>query len=225
MNTRTSPDRNAPLRWSIVSTLAVLYTIATLAVLALAGSDLYLALESELLLRDTATVSHPVRRLRQGVGKAKAGETPERWSRGWAEHAEGDPRFQSRVLDALPATGWRWRDARKNKFLLVAAQASSADGKLYRLQVAMDLTDSRKVLDGYRVKVGMMLLLGGLCVGLIGYFVARRSMQPLAALAQAIETEGGGRSGAKGYRWPAEFGAVLDAIERRSARRQIDGGS
>lgn len=85
----------------------------------------------------------------------------------------------------------------------------------------MDLTDSKEVLDGYRVKVGMMLLLGGLCAGLcaglIGYFVARRSMQPLAALAQAIETEGDGRSGAKGYRWPAEFGAVLDAIERRSA--------
>ena len=137
MNTRTSPDRNAPLRWSIVSTLAVLYTIATLAVLALAGSYLYLALESELLLRDTATVSHQVRRLRQGVGEAKAGDTPERWSRRWAEHAEGDPRFQSRVLDAsnnvvamtagmaqlqaafppptglaaLPAAGWRWNDA------------------------------------------------------------------------------------------------------------------
>lgn len=100
MNTRTGPDRNAPLRWSIVSTLAVLFTIATLAVLALAGSYLYLALESELLLRDTATVSHQVRRLREGVGEAKAGDTPERWSLRWAEHAEGDPRFQSRVLDA-----------------------------------------------------------------------------------------------------------------------------
>lgn len=49
--------------------------------------------------------------------------------------------------DALPASGWRWNDASKNKFLLVAAQASSADGKPYRLQVAMDLTDSEEVLD------------------------------------------------------------------------------
>jgi len=70
-----------------------------------------------------------------------------------------------------------------------------------------------------------MLLQGGLSAGLIRYFVARRSMQPLTALAQPIETEGDGSSGAKGYRWPAKFGAVVDVIERRSARRQIDGGS
>ena len=72
---------------------------------------------------------------------------------------------------ALPASGWRWNDASKNKFLRVAAQASSADGKPYRLQVAMDLTDSEEVLDDHRFKVDALLLLGGL-------FSCRRSSAP-----------------------------------------------
>lgn len=201
------------MRGAIVSTLAILYTIATLAVLALAGTYLYVALKSELLLRDTATVSHQVRRLRHTVGEAAASDTPERWGRRWAEHAGGDPRFQARALDAsgsvvaetagmpqpqsafpapvgpdaLPSAGLRWNDPGKNKFLLVAGQALSKDGKPYTVQVAMDLTDSKEVLDGYRVKVGIMLLVGGLCAGLIGYFVARRSVQPLIALAEEMK--------------------------------------
>ena len=43
---------------------------------------------------------------------------------------------------------------------MVAAQALSADGKPYRLQVAMDLTGSKEILNGYRVKVDTILLAG-----------------------------------------------------------------
>lgn len=75
---------------------------------------------------------------------------------------------------------------------MVAAQALSADGKPYRLHVTRDLTGSKEILNGYRVKVDTIVLAGGLCVGLIRCFVARRGVQLLAALVQAIAREGGG---------------------------------
>lgn len=78
---------------------------------------------------------------------------------------------------------------------MVAAQALSSDGKPYRLQVAMDLTGSKEILNGYRVKVDTILLAGGLCAGLIRYFVPRRGMQRLAALVQAIAREGAAATG------------------------------
>lgn len=59
----------------------------------------------------------------------------------------------------------------------------------------MDLTGSKEILNGYRVKVDTILLAGGLCAGLIRYFVPRRGMQRLAALVQAIAREGAAATG------------------------------
>ncbi|TCW75497.1 hypothetical protein C5O80_37540 [Burkholderia sp. SRS-46] len=240
---------NKPLlvRWSIAHALAVLYTVATLVILSLAGSYLYLALKNELLVRDTATVAHQVRRLRNTIGEATATDTPERWVRRWTEHATGDPRFQSRLVDGsgriivqsvdmavpptafpkpagpdtLPDHGVRWHGAAESKFLLVAGQALSADRQPYTLQVAMDLTDSKQILDGYRHKVAALLVVTGLLAVGLGWFVARRAILPIRRITESIQDANARADPGieiDSARLPTELHELAVAIDRYLAR-------
>ncbi|MCM0083749.1 heavy metal sensor histidine kinase [Geomonas sp. Red32] len=90
------------------------------------------------------------------------------------------------------------------------------------LQVALDVTNVREILVGYRTKIGLALALGfALCCG-ASFLIARQGTRSLVALTDTVRritvTNLEERVGGDG--WPSEIGVVADAINHMLDRME-----
>ena len=243
--------------WPIALKLALLFFASSALILLAVSAVLYDALEDKLQVRDQAAVVDYALAVQQVLlESAPAGgvEQPD-WLHKAEERVLGGLRFQMRILDAdgqtvleapdmsaderdfpapaeLPgsdmATAKLTADT-GNAYLLASAWVTQGGPRSprYRLQLALDLTDSEAVLDSYKRELLLVLAIALLAAAAAAGAVGYASLRPLRAFtraAQAVRPDSLSVRLGEG-RWPRElsglalaFDQMLDRLEEAFVR-------
>ncbi len=113
----------------------------------------------------------------------------------------GVRRIPAAPLDAEPGPGLDIRSAAGTPYRVLAAWARvGPDGESsYLIEAVLDRTAEQTLLRGYRTRVWIVLGLALVASGAVGYWIARRGMRPIAAIAALA---GGVRSSTLAARIP-----------------------
>jgi len=91
-------------------------------------------------------------------------------------------------VKAKPIKGVRWQAANGKWYLLVSALATdNRDGRNpYLIQIALDISYERALIDDYKRVMIIVLIAGFLLAGLLGVIITRKGLQPLNEITRAI---------------------------------------
>lgn len=237
-------------RGAISTWLTLYYTVASLALLAAASARFYFGLERSMDRTHWGYLQQKVQvipaLLRRGASEG-SGINP-----ALLDEAEASGNFPSRfflrVLDgrgqvlvrtpgmaailpreAFPQaaegvlTGTR-RCAGERCFLLASESVRGAGpaARLWRIQAALDVSSEDALLASYLRETAGVLAAGVLLASLIGAWIARRGLRPIAEITHATERIGVDRLheriGEAG--WPRELTALAAAFDRMLVRLQ-----
>ncbi len=236
--------------WSIAARLALWYTASAFVVVAVATGLLYWVLvtnvsrEDDQFLVDTVQIMRAVLRERPNDIAALRQEVD------WEGAARRYARVYVRVLDERdhllietpgassiigqhtlspagmgdePGPGIDVASSAGAPYRMLAAWANVGTGNERRLiQIALDRTTERQLLADYRSRLWAVLALALIASALVGYFVARRGMAPVAAIAGTAQRIGSSTLNERIpiARLPGElsslaitFNAMLDRLE------------
>ncbi len=238
------------MSYSISARLTFMFAAAALCLLALSEGSLYFMLSRNVMeqgrrfLADKLSVLQLI--LQNQPGKMEPLREEVQWETGARLHA----RFFSRVLGSSgnviietqgmsaifldapfpgPASGGTdfqrgviWRPEGEKCYLLgsTAAQEGGAGGPWRRLQVAVDISDSDELLEDYRRNMGLSLAAGLVVAVFLGYFSARRGLEPLVSMekkAREITAERLHERMAN-ETWPKELLALASSFDAMLAR-------
>lgn len=195
---------------SIVARLSLFYGALTLVLLSVSSASLYWTLSRELTRDDTKLLDDQVRALRKVIGRISQLTPDVGLEENWTEWALIDPRFQTRILDAgsgavvavspgmqvpqeafLPVAGkvpltLGWSTRSDERFVLLSASVASADKARPAafVQLALDKSEDDRLLQHYRERLFVVLLLGGFTGSALGATLARRSLRPLKHMSE-----------------------------------------
>lgn len=239
MSSKSAPDASTT---SIATRLTLLYTVGMLAILAsiigfllhtvladLTFEDNYFLNERITAIR-TAINSHPqdIRQLKGSLLPPDPGQQTRHLVR--IQDPGGTTLLESSTMKFLPpllfpppiiddqplplAKKCRARNGRV--YLLNAAWAAAKEDQRFALvQVALDITEEEAMMAGYRVKMGIALLVGLTLAGGLGYVISRKELRPLrdmaAQMAGITASDLHQRVGSR--RWPKEFAPLTAALD------------
>src|SRR5215469_159221 len=129
--------------------------------------------------------------------------------------------FQSAQVAA--SRGYRWR-SNQLTFLLasVAVPGAVTEARGWHIQAALNVTAHERLLAGYRRDLGAVLASGLLVAALVGAWIARRGLRPLAEITRATERVGVEHLDYRIQtgRWPEELASLASAFDRMLERLQ-----
>ncbi len=237
---------SSPGSWSIARRLTLLYTTAAFGMLVVAMVFLYWVLKKDLIKEDNQFLTNKIHvlrvilRERPGNPHALVEEVV------WEGSGVPSPTYFARVLDEegrtlietpemariLPASLFpdpagiteipdqpkRWKSPGGKAYLLMAGWAAlGSPGKERRLvQVAMDDSYEDALIANHGRKVMIVLLLGMLFSAGAGFLVARKGMQPLEEITQAVQrvTSAQLHDRIGSIRWPRELASLAASFDR-----------
>lgn len=244
-------ERRVATRWAMTTSLTLYYTISFSALLALTSASIYWRLAHGLRQQQQDYLDQKLDLLTRVLQRQPLDRSGlEQEVRDEAELSGGsrspfylrilDPRDQFVVeTDGMAASvpignfpaaqaGTRrqseWRSANKGSFLLAsAAGPAAADASpRWRVQAALNITPEEDLLAGYRRDIACVLGAGFLFSALIGSWITRRGLRPIAEITRATE-----RVGAQHLQeriqvrpWPQELAALAGAFDRMLERLQ-----
>lgn len=232
--------------WPISTTLAILFFGASAAILLAVSGYLYHVLEDKLAVRDRGNLDDYALSIQQILLEGTPNDAD--WVRKAEERALGSMRFDMRVLtqdgqtlfespamDAmqrdfpLPAEApgsnmatVKWKSAAGEAYMLASAWVTQgdADAPQYRLQLALDLTESEAILDSYKHELLLVLCIALLAVALAAAAVVHAALRPLRDFTRAARDVRADslsvRIGAR--RWPTELLGLSNAFDQMLAR-------
>lgn len=119
--------------------------------------------------------------------------------------------------------GRPWRSPGELRFLLASAAQPLAPARpRWQIQAALNVSAEQQLLASYRRDIAIVLV-GGLAVAtVIGSWIARRGLQPLAAITRATERIGAEQlqERIKAGSWPQELLALATAFDHMLDRLQ-----
>ena len=200
-----------PRRWPLTFRLTLFFTCAMTAILFVVSGLLYEKLRDELAEQDEAELARAVE-IEKDVVKSFVKEHGRSvWQVEWREYIDRSGRIGLRVLTpegavhddssplAVPAerfprpafpgkfVHWKLEKAEPHiRYLLTAVPVEVAPGQRWVVQGALDLTQSRKILDGYWTRLALLLAGAIGAAALIGFWVARRALAPVRAISHEI---------------------------------------
>jgi len=226
--------------------LTVFYTVSVFVLLALASGLLYSRLERNMRQQDEDFLSHKMQVLAALLQKApldRAGVNQEVLEEAEISGSSPSP-FFLRVLDAagrpldetpgmaaiIPAAAFpagtsrdprRW-SARGGSQFLLAARSVHATGATWRVQAAVNVSAQESLLAEYRRDIAVVLVGGLLVAGLLGAWITRRGLRPIAAITRATERIGAQHLEERIHSgpWPAELAALASAFDHMLDRLQ-----
>jgi two-component system heavy metal sensor histidine kinase CusS len=242
----------SPKRWAIATRLTLYYTLSILILLSAASALLYWGLMRNMRQQDEDFLDHKVQVLsvllqerpldRAGINQEVLEE---------AEISGRSPApFFLRVLDqsnhlvvetadmgtTLPASlfpqasahaagGDRsWSSGARSQFLLASAlvPAAQSAGAGWHVQAALNISSQESLLAEYRRDIGIVLASGLLLAALIGTWITRRGLMPIADITRATERIGVQqlRDRIQAGPWPRELTALASAFDRMLDRLQ-----
>lgn len=127
--------------------------------------------------------------------------------------------FQSAQVSA--SRGYRWR-SNQLTFLLVSVAVPTAEARGWHIQAALNVTAHERLLAGYRRDLGAVLASGLLVAALLGAWITRRGLRPLAEITRATERVGVEHLDYRIQtgRWPEELASLASAFDRMLERLQ-----
>lgn len=240
-----------PRRAAMTLWLTLYYTAAALALLAVASALFYFWLQHRLDDSSWDSLDERVSMVSRLLERAQAPHVavPAAVADEARTAANFPSRFLLRVLDArrhvlvetpgmdalLPDAAFPWiapgqSEARAEierhhrRFLLLSAAipGASEPGSPWRLQAAFDMSFVQRLLAGYLRQMLTVLAGGALLAAMIGAWIARRGLRPIADITRATERIGAERLheriGQAG--WPAELTALAAAYDGMLDRLQ-----
>lgn len=227
---------------SIATRLTVLYTVSMLAILASVIGFLLHTMVADLEFEDYDFLMERITSIQELVARYPGEiehlrehllpQSPEQYVRYLVriQDAAGTTLLESPAMHAIPATAFpppsssnqqpeaarKFRTADERFYLLHAAWATGAGDRNFRLvQVALDVTEEEALMDSYRLKMGIALLVGLCLAGGLGFIISRRELRPLRDMATQVGTITASdlhqRVGSR--RWPQEFAPLTTALD------------
>lgn len=232
--------------WPISLTLALLFFGASAVILLAVSSVLYTALEDKLAVRDRNSLVDYALGVQQVLLESSPAGTD--WARKAEERAQGSLSFDMRVMTSegqtlletsdmeaadrdfpppaeAPASSMaavKWKSEAGEAYMLTSAWVTqgSAGAPRYRLQLALDLTESEAILDSYKQELLLVLGIALLAAAAAAAAVVHASLRPLRDFTRAAQSVRADslsvRLGAG--RWPAELLGLGQAFDQMLAR-------
>jgi two-component system, OmpR family, heavy metal sensor histidine kinase CusS len=145
-------------------------------------------------------------------------ETPEMWY--MAPHAafKTQERGEESGLDRT----WRTKSGNVMMGTSTAVDLGRPSGEQGLLEVAMDVTNVENILESYRHKIYVTLLVGLLLCIVVGLAIARRGTRPLREMTAMVRqvTPSGLKERVSGENWPSEVEALAGAMNGMMDRLQ-----
>lgn len=238
------PERLSLHRLSLLTRLALFITLAMAVILFTVSGLLYYELKRQLWAKDAAELAQDAIALSDTVHELASEQSAENWRREWAENIARSRRLSARILTpdgeiyvaktgfnipshAFPPTSLPYQAngeyvAAGKHSLLAALPVEVTPGRIWRIEVALDLTQSNQVLHTYREKLTWLLLIALSVTSCLGWFIASRSLLPLARISKTMHLISAQRLSTRigGWPWPSElkeladsFDAMLDRLE------------
>jgi two-component system heavy metal sensor histidine kinase CusS len=243
--------REVTTRWAMTTALTVYYTISFIALLAVSCASIYwrvahgmrqqeqdyLGQKLELLTRvlqrqplDRTGLEQEVRDEAELSGRSRSPfflrilDPQDHFVIETDDMASNLPVGVFPLADAGTRRESKWRSADSCCFLLAsAAGPATTDGSpRWQVQAALNITPEEDLLAGYRRDIAIVLATGLLFSALIGSWITRRGLQPIAAITRATE-----RVGAQHLQeriqvrpWPKELTALAGAFDQMLDRLQ-----
>lgn len=198
-------------RASLTLRLSLLFVAVSVLVLAAIGAYLYRSLQAQFASRDTAELVGKVELMRYILSEIPTRQDVGLRRQHFAHAIVGHPTLYLTVLDedgevlfassrlrlppallddavdmsAKPASTRLWQPSADRQYRTVAAWAGLAGGARQRVLIALalDTTEQRALLAGYRYHLVVALLSGAVLAALMGFLVARQGMRPLKRVA------------------------------------------
>jgi two-component system, OmpR family, heavy metal sensor histidine kinase CusS len=243
---RTSPPRRT---WSLSLRLALLTAVSSFAILTVISVQMYLLLVNHLTERNKSYLRDEVETLAQmarlrGFSETLAMEMHiEPVGEEYVTHYvrllnnKGEPVLATPNMESLlprelfppaekrgkvgEAVGARARDG--SSFILTTVRLDGEkEQNGWVLQVALDVTNVEKILDGYRNKLAITLAIGFLlCVG-AGFAIARRETRPIREITEKarVITASSLDERLSGEDWPQELNSLAAAMNGMLDRLQ-----
>ena len=244
-------DTTVASRWAMSSWLTAYYTLSVFILLAAASALLYWGLQRNLLQQDEDFLTHKVQVLtvllerrpldRSGVDQEVLEE---------AEISGRSPApFFLRVLSATgqlvvetpgmarvlpvsafpqaqiqtsPSQSRRWRSGGQGFLLTSIAVPGPSATPGWHIQAALNIAAHESLLARYRTDLGIVLLSGLLVAALVGTWITRRGLRPIADITRATESVGVEHLDYRVQtgRWPRELASLASAFDRMLERLQ-----
>lgn len=120
-----------------------------------------------------------------------------------------------------PVKGVKWKAVNGKWYLLVSALAEdSREGRNpYLIQIALDITYERTLIEDYKRVMMIVSIAGFLVAGFLGIVITRRGLKPLKEIAKAVENISSNRFNRIGSkRWPGELVVLAESFDRMLTR-------
>ncbi|SAK85745.1 heavy metal sensor signal transduction histidine kinase [Caballeronia calidae] len=203
---------------SLTTTLALAFAATTLAVFALVGTFVYLALAHQVHVQDDLDIVLAARHTRRLVDELQSYADIERYRERLESQVLGNGALSLKIVDAarkplvqhnvdaalaqvaLPShavppgaqiTGQAivdMREADGDPLRVLAADTRLMDGTLATIVVVRDMRDRWMLLDRYRDRLHLAGAIGVLLTFAIGFFLVRRALKPLRNMANSAAT-------------------------------------
>ncbi len=120
-------------------------------------------------------------------------------------------------IKANPVKGVRWQAANGKWYLLVSALATdNRDGRNpYLIQIALDISYERALIDDYKRVMVIVLIAGFLLASLLGVIITRKGLQPLNEITRAIGNISSNRLDERigSKHWPGELVVLAESFD------------
>jgi two-component system, OmpR family, heavy metal sensor histidine kinase CusS len=203
---------------SLTTTLALAFAATTLAVFALVGSFVYLALAHQVRVQDDLDIVLATRHTRRLVDELQSYADVERYRERLESQVLGNEALSLKIVDAarrpllqhnvdaalaqvaLPSraapAGAKidahaivdTSEADGDPLRMLAADTRLKDGSIATIVVVRDMRDRWLLLDRYRDRLHLAGVLGVLLTFSMGFFLVRRSLEPLRQMANSAAT-------------------------------------
>jgi two-component system, OmpR family, heavy metal sensor histidine kinase CusS len=233
--------------WSLVTRLAVYYTICATALLLIAMSILYSFVVQHINADDNEFLADTLRSVRADLtekhsesDRLLADEVPpgttdyfvrlldQRTKQVIAERPAFGHRLSPSIFPAppadgrIPTEGVEYKSASGHWYLLMSASAvlNSDASRPVVIQVAQDGSDEKDFMQNF-AKLLLGVLIGGIiCSATIALFAARRALRPLEEMATATEKVQASQLHQRlgGGGWPSELTALAAGFDQMLAR-------
>ena len=234
---------------SIATRLTVLYTVSMLAILAsVIGFLLHTVVkdlefeDNDFLMERISSIRSVINRYPQDLKHLKEHLLPRDANRHVRylvrlQDASGNTVLESPAMASLPpllfpppiissepiGRAKKHKTSNGHYYLLNASWAAAGDDPQFRLlQVALDVTEEEALMAGYRVKMGVALLVGLCLAGGLGFIISRRELRPLREMAAQVGTITASdlHQRVNTRRWPKEFAPLTCALDSMLAQLQ-----
>ena len=249
-NRAEAADGGPTKRWAMTSSLTLCYTLSVVILLGAASAFLYWGLQRSMHQRNSDYLRQKMQVLaailekdpldRPGV-EQEVREEAEILGRsqspfllrvldGTGHLVVESPGMQSllpvsifRPAQAPQTSGRVWRSPGKQQFLLATLPQSGAPAHpKWQIQAALNVSAEQQLLGNYRRDIAIVLV-GGLAIAaLIGSWIARRGLRPLADITRATERIGARQlqERIRAGSWPKELVALATAFDHMLDRLQ-----